>query len=132
MKFEDYEMYVHANEYNLCKTPDDPDWTHSDVKRQDYTTTFASGDPVSMIIASAKHFIPKDQVTILFAIRDENGNVLSEYCAAETVNWYQWWVKEYPFATLNIPMMPKEAGNYQLCLYFNGKYVTEIDFTITE
>lgn len=131
-KFEDYEMLVDFSEYYLCKTPSDPDWKYSDVKRQDYTTTFASGDPVSMIIKTATHYIPRDNVSILYAIRDENGNLLCELSEVETVNWYQLWVTHYPYTTLDIPLMPKEAGTYQLCLYFNYQSVTTIEFTITE
>lgn len=130
--FDSYSMLVNMCEYDLFVTPSDPDWDYKEVDRNDYTTTFASGDPVSMLIKTATHFIPRDEVSILYVIRDENGNVIAELSEAQTVNWYQLWVDAYPYATLDIPKLPKEAGNYTLCLYFNYRYVTEIDITVTE
>lgn len=131
-KFNSYEMLVDYSEYYLCKTPSKEGWKYSDVKRQDYTTTFAAGDPVSMIIKTATHYIPRDNITILYAIRDGEGNLICELSKAEIVNWYQLWQADYPYTTLDIPLLPKESGTYLLCLFFNYKYVTEIEFTITE
>lgn len=131
-KFEDYEMLVDFSDYYLCKTPENPNWKYSDVKRQDYTTTFAPGEPVSMIIKTATHFIPRETVNILYVIRDAEGNAICELSASENVNWYQLWVDHYPYTTLDIPQVPQEPGTYKLCLYFNYKYVTIVEFTISE
>lgn len=131
-KFEDYSIQVDFSDYYLCQTPENPDWKYSDVKTNEYTTDFKVGEKVSIIMKTATHFIPRDTVNILYVIRDINGNVLCELSASEDVNWYQMWAATYPYATMDVPMVPEEPGTYQLCLYFNYQYVTVIEFTVSE
>ena len=49
------------------------------------------------------------------------------------MTWWDMWVDEdHHFCELDLPNVPTEAGNYTLALYFNGKAIMAIEFTITE
>ena len=63
---------------------------------------------------------------------DAEGNVLPEYIATETVDWYQLWSSTYPYADLTIPKTPQTPGKYSLYLYFDGGAVVILNFTISE
>ena len=119
--------------YYLCKTPTKEGWEPKNVKQDNYTTTFKLGDPISILIKSPGHWLPKGvQVSVLFVIRDESGSVVTSLTDLQQINWYSFWEGRYPWASFDIPHVPTSAGNYTLSLYFNHSIVTSMEFTVTE
>lgn len=132
-KYTDHDILVDYSTFNLCKTPSDSDWRYDDVSKDEYTTTFAPGDKISMIIKSSSHFLPRDTISILYVIRDENGSVIHDLISLVTdVSWYNLWQGQYPYTNLDIPKVPSTPGSYTLDMYWNFQAVTSIDFTIAE
>lgn len=130
--FDAYECKVVNWTFNLCKTPNRDNWSYQSIPTSAYTTTFKLGESISILIHSTKHYIPRDQITILYVIRDAEGNVISELTDDQDLNWYQMWVNTYPNTALTVPKIPTESGEYTLYLYFNGFAVGNVTFTVTE
>lgn len=130
--FTAHESYVNRWTFKLCKTPEKENWTYNNVSANMLTSTFTAADKVSFIIKSNGHYYTRGEKTILYVIRDAEGNVLPEYIATETVDWYQLWSSTYPYADLTIPKTPQTPGKYSLYLYFDGGAVVILNFTISE
>jgi hypothetical protein len=120
---------------NLLKTPEKQNWNHTDVYKAMYTTTFAPGDGISVLMYYMKDFyIRHEDITVMFVIRDENGTVLSDYIAMANLDWRDdlWNGPNYHYCGLNVPQVPTEPGSYTLGIYFDGLAVTSVGFTIAE
>lgn len=133
-KFQAFYPLHHQMYINLLKTPENPNWNNSTVGNKDFTTTFTSGDKISMLIYYAHDFYVKhEDITIMYVIRNSEGKVLSEHIGRENVDWRDlWWGGDYHFAEFDIPSVPTEPGEYTLYLYFDGGAITKVSFTITE
>lgn len=118
---------------HLLKTPNG-NWTYESVGDAAFTDKFSSGDSISMVLrANANFYIPEDEITLLYVIRDSNGNIISELISQESGDWCDlWYDGDYHYAELNIPKVPTEAGKYSLSLYINSDAVTVITFSIVE
>ena len=114
------------------KTPSDSNWTYESIDPSAFTSTFASGDSISVVLkASTKFYLPKDEVEILYVIRDGEGNVLSEYISQAKKGWEDiWYAGDYQIGELDVPSVPKEPGEYSLSIYFNNAAITYTTFTI--
>ncbi len=120
---------------HLLKTPEVENWTHSNVSQANYTTTFASGEPISVFLYYMKNFyIRHENITVMYVIRDESGKVLTDHIGLENLDWRDdmWRGQNYHYCGLDVPSVPTEAGTYTLGVYFNGYAVTNVEFTITE
>ena len=120
---------------NMLKTPEIANWNHTHVNQGMYTTTFAPGDGVSVLMYYMKDFyIRHEDITVMYVIRDENGNVLSEYIAIENLDWRDdlWNGPNYHYCALDVPLVPTEPGKYILGIYFDGQAMTAAEFTIGE
>ena len=132
--FQQYNLLAEEIVANLLVTPEVEGWTYRDVTEEDFTTTFTQAQPISLFLHADKefHFLRED-VNLLYVIRDENGNVLSELTAQETRSWWDMWVDvDHHYCELDLPNIPQNPGEYSLALYFNGYAVLSMDFTITE
>ena len=120
---------------DLLKTPEIANWNHSHVNKSMYTTTFQSGDGISVLMYFMHDFyIRHENIQVMYVIRDENGRVLSDHIAIENRDWRDdlWNGPNYHYCALDIPSVPTEPGNYTLGIYFNGLAITAVEFTITE
>ena len=117
----------------LLKTPDEEGWTHESVGNDVFTDTFQSGDPISIVLKSGDNFhLPKMNISVLYVIRNSDGNVLPDHIATETVDWKDlWYDGDYHNCELDLPSVPKEAGSYSVSIYFNNQAVTSTNFTIS-
>lgn len=133
MIYENYQsrfLFVH-----LLKTPAKENWTHKDVYQSDYTTTFQSGDSISMLLYYMVDFyLYHEDITVMYVIRDAEGNVISDLIGMENLDWRDdmWNGPNYHYCCLNIPNVPTEPGTYTLGLYFDGMAMASMEFTITE
>jgi len=119
---------------HLLKTPEEEDWTIETVGEDAFTDTFQAGDSISLVLTANDNFyLPEMDISVLYVIRDGNGNVLSQYISSETRDWKAlWYDDDYHNGELDIPKVPEEPGDYSLSLYFDHQAVTAINFTITE
>lgn len=120
---------------NLLKTPEKQNWNHTDVSKAMYTTSFAPGDGISVLMYYMKDFyIRHEDITVMYVIRDENGTILADYIAMENLDWRDdlWNGPNYHYCGLNVPQIPTEPGSYTLGIYFDGLAVTSVGFTIAE
>ena len=120
---------------NLFKTPQKSGWNHKDISKSMYTSTFASGERISVLMYYMRDFyIRHEDITVMFVIRDENGKVLADHIAMENMDWRDdlWNGPNYHYCGLDIPSVPTQPGKYTLDIYFDGLTITSVDFTITE
>ena len=130
--FEKHGLSADKITADLLKTPSDSQWTYETADPAAFTSTFSSGDSISVVLkASTKFYLPKDEMEILYVIRDGEGNVLSEYVSQAKKNWEDiWYAGDYQIGELDVPSVPKEPGEYSLSIYFNNAAITYTTFTI--
>lgn len=118
----------------LVKTPEDTYWHFGKLSSDAVSDTFARGESISIVLhASTDFYLPGAQrMDILYVIRDAYGNVIPELMAETTDYWKDlWYPGDYHYAELDVPNIPSAPGNYTLNLYFNGCFIAEVSFTIT-
>ena len=118
----------------LVKTPEDTYWHFGKLSSDAVADTFAQDESISIVLhASTDFYLPGAQrMDILYVIRDAYGNVIPELMAETTDYWKDlWYPGDYHYAELDVPNIPSAPGNYTLNLYFNGCFITEVSFTIT-
>lgn len=92
-----------------------------------FTNTFASTDRIYMKINLSKRYTRSDdEILILFVTRDADGNVI--FNSNTTLQWNNLWDSRE--CILAIPYTPDEPGDYSICIYFNGQFITEENYTI--
>lgn len=92
-----------------------------------YTDTFVPTDRIYMKINLSKRpSASTDETLILFVTRDAEGNVI--FNSNTTLEWSDLWNSRE--CILAIPYTPDEPGDYSICIYFNGQFVTEETYTI--
>jgi len=117
---------------HLLKTPAEQDWTYESIDNDDFTDTFSSGDPISVVLQGTVGFyIPDADINAMYVIRDAEGNVRYDLVTQETLNWKDLWYDGDPrYGELDLPVAPAEAGSYTVEIYFNDFALTSADFTI--
>lgn len=117
---------------NMLKTPEKEGWSYKDITKDDYASTFRSGDKLSVVLHAGMNFyIPDDPMNVLFVIRDGDGNVVTDLIGQEQTDWKTLWLNtDYHYCELDLPKSPTEPGKYSLSVYFNGHAVTVTTFTI--
>lgn len=118
----------------MLVTPKDPNWSYKTIGADYATTTFTSGQNISVLLyLKVNFYLPRDNTSILYVIRDSEGKVISDLIAKENHIWYDmWWNNNYHYCELNVPAAPTDPGQYNLSIYFNGMAITSVDFTVTE
>lgn len=112
-------------QFFMCERPSGSSWTHKDVTS--YTTTFAAGTNAAFVIFLNRTYdVSYEDVVAAFVITDENGQIVS--ITSSTEAWSNMWYKNY--CELDIPTIPENPGNYNICIYFNGMFVTNQSFSV--
>ena len=125
--FDQYSLPASHIDVYLGKTPTAEKWSYRDVEK---TTSFASGESVTMVLNATKKFYTyAENVDITFVVRNASGQAVLELANSYTKVWQKLWDNYY--ATLSVPAMPTTAGNYTMELYFNGDFVSSNAFSIT-
>ena len=129
-----HALSAHKITGKLLNTPAKDGWSYKDVSKNDYTSTFASGSKISIMLhATVNFYIPEEAINVMYVIRDGEGKVLSELIAQKTMDWYSMWINtDYHYCELDIPKVPTEPGDYTVSVYFDGMAVSVISFSITE
>ena len=127
--FSGYGVTAASMEFHLCLAPNLDDWSYDDVPAGEYTTAFASGDQVGLIIHLLEAYESStDPVSITYLIRDENGVPVSIRKDAAQA-WDSTWSDGY--CHLNLPPLPTTPGAYKLELFFNNASITAAPITFT-
>lgn len=127
--FNKFSLSASKIESSLCRTPEKANWTYKDVDNDAYTNKFQIGESAALVLHAQKKFnLTKEDISILFVIRDADGNVLVDFLATQTKNWKSMWSNLR--APLELPYMPDQPGSYSVTVYFNGCFATKADFTI--
>ncbi len=119
----------------LVKTPADSFWHFGKLDKDAVTDQFKVGEKISAVLhCSTDFYLPGGQpIEILYVVRDAYGNVLPDLVAEQADYWKDiWFDGDYHYAELDIPKLPGKAGNYVLSIYFNGKFMADVSFTLTE
>ena len=69
-----------------------------------------------------------DSITVQFVIRDFSSN-LKAYSYV-TTTWNEMWSDSH--TEINVPVIPEVAGDYIITMYFNGKFVSQKAFSLSE
>lgn len=119
---------------NLLVTPSKANWSYKNVGKNNYTTTFKSGQKVSMLLrATVDFYLPRDNTSILCYVKDSQGNVISSTIYTKTDTWYHMWDNtNYHYYEMDIQNTPTAPGEYTVYLLFNGNIATTKTFTIKE
>ena len=129
------DLYSQYFFVNMLRTPAKENWNHIDVNQGMYTSSFKSGEGISVLMYFMQNFyIRHENIQVMYVIRDENNNVLADFISMENRDWRDdmWNGPNYHYCGLEVPLVPTEPGNYTLGIYFNGYAVTSLNFTITE
>ena len=118
----------------LLRTPEKNNWTKADIREEDYTTQFSVGDNISVLLScSARFFIPEDPISIMFVIRNADGDVDAKLISETEDDWHDLWVHyDTQSGELDIPTVPTQPGDYTVSIYFNGKFVATTAFSIVQ
>ena len=111
--------------YNI--TADDMTVQLYEAGNLEYKNSFTTKDDIFMKLNLSKRpGSSSDRVVILFATRDDAGNIVNS--STTTLTWDNLWT--YRECILDIPYTPEGAGTYHICIYFNGQLVTDQTYTI--
>lgn len=118
---------------SLCPTPKKENWTYKDIGKNDYTSKYAPGSKVSIVIYSSERAKSSDdEYEVMFVIRDSEGNVLADLIKTTTATWNELWNNRTRYCTLDLPAIPGIPGKYTVQIYFNSHLLVEKSLTITE
>lgn len=126
-RFSAYSIDWDEMTFHMLKTPEKANWTYRDVRNEPYTSTFNIGDKASFLVV-LDHWQDesRDEIVILYVIRDEEGNLVS--ADTVTTTWLKMWDNGY--CELDVPSIPDVAGAYTMDIFYNGYFVTTQNFTV--
>ena len=126
--FEAYDLKQSDITIRLCKTPASSSWSYKDIADEDYVNSFSSGQKISMVLTAASKPSNSDkEVTLTYAIYDENDNLVS--FSHDSQIWRSMWYQNH--CELDISGIPAEIGTYKVVLLINGAEVGSQKFAIT-
>jgi len=118
---------------SLCPTPNKSNWTYKDIADNEYTATHGIGSRVSMVLYSPnKADRSNDSISVMFVIRDSEGNPLPTMTNVVTTTWNDLWNNRSRYCSLDIPKIPGTAGEYTVEVYFNRQLVVTKTLTVID
>lgn len=115
---------------SLWAEPSNEDWTYYDLN--DHRNTFSAEESIAVCIEVNAVNASDDTVTLLYAVRDENGQIVND--VSRDLAWNDLWYNRRHANAVPLPAAQgKDAvpGNYTLEVYVNGKLLASIGFTVT-
>lgn len=117
---------------SFCPTPNKSKWTYKDIADDAYTATYTPGSKVSMVLYStSKAGRSNDDISVMFVIRDSQGNAIPQLTNTLTANWNDLWNNRSRYCSLNLPAIPEADGQYTVEVYFNRALVVTKNLTIS-
>ncbi len=125
--FNNYGVTAEGMVWQMCIAPNDPDWVWWSVSK--FQDTFAVGQKAGFVVRLTNRYgVSGDPVTIVYAVRDAEGKLVSTHTATDT--WSNMWFQFY--GEFDAPALPQTPGQYSMDIYFNGASVHHQSFTVTE
>lgn len=108
-------------------------WNYFNTPSNAFGDTFKPGQSISLVLkVSANFYLDDDPVSILYVIRDEDGNVLPDLTVAKEANWAHLWdASDYHYASLDACKAPTQPGSYTLFMYMDGMAAASAPFTVS-
>lgn len=114
---------------SLWIEPDKADWTYYDLNNN--RTSFSPEQKIAVCVEVNAVNQSDDTVTLLYAVRDESGNVVND--VSRELAWDSLWYNRRHANAVPLPAAQGEAsaaGSYTLEIYINGKLLASTGFTI--
>ena len=118
---------------SFCPTPSKENWTYKDIADSAYTSTYAPGAKVSLLLYSPdKAGRSGENVSVMFVFRDAEGNILPDLTGVVTDTWNDLWGDRTRYCGLDLPKIPAAAGQYTVDVYFNTQFMISKTLNVTE
>ena len=128
-EYSGYTVTRNNFSFGMCRTPNDANWDYKDVPYSAYTRVFKPGQRASFVIfLNRKYGTSSEMIHTTFAFYNSDGKLIDICTSSRT--WTDMWYKSY--CEMDIPRLPLDAGSYNIRIYFNGEYVTNQSFSISE
>ncbi len=129
-RFDSYGVTWENFSFRMCWTPDRADWRWYNLYESNFSNTFKVGEKASFVLKlDTNYHDDQDNIATMFVVRDADGKVVSA-TNGRTRIWVAMWDDRY--SELDMPAMPQTPGEYSVDIYFNGAWVTNEKFTVTE
>lgn len=113
----------------LCIRPEAGNWNAEEVPEEQFVSVFAPGQKIGLVLRCDKEpDIAEEMLVVRFVFYNSDGTLL--YVIEERLLWSDIWAGS--ICGLDVPWLPEEAGEYRVCIYFAGQYVTELTFSVSE
>ena len=114
--------------FQLCRRPGD-EWDWNNIADADFTSSYKLGDSIGFVgTLDGEYASSDDNITAQFVIRDFSGNLVT--VSHNTRTWNEMWSDAH--TEINVPELPTVAGDYMITMYFNGKFVSQKAFSLSE
>ena len=129
-KFDNFGLTSEQVSARLLVTPELQNWRFESISEDDFTDTFAVGDPISIVLQSDSGFyLPGNEVRILYLYTDAFGNAIADLVHQEKMYWKNIG-GDAKTGELDIPIAPDAPGNYLLNIFIDNKAVAQAPLTI--
>lgn len=111
----------------LCLQPEEDvrDWPV--YLQENHRTAFTFGENAAVLLqANEQTEVFEDAVLVQFVINNASGQPL--HMNSASMIWSGMWQDGY--CCLALPYLPEASGEYILTLYFDGQFVTALEFTV--
>ena len=110
----------------LYLAPEAENWTYMDLAT--LRDTFAPDESIAVAIESVSGIQSADEeISVLYVIRDADGAPVAT--TTQTAQWADLWTGN--LHTAQGPQTPQQAGEYEMEVYFNGRLLDNIGFTVS-
>lgn len=116
---------------SLWTLPSKEDWNYTDLSN--VKTYFGVDEKIAACIEINAVNASDDEVTLMYVIRDEDGNVVND--VSKTLPWNDVWYSRRHASEIPLPAAqgePSAAGSYRLEIYVNGKLLASAGFQIAQ
>ncbi len=122
--FSSYGVSADNTYISLWKEPSASDWTYRSLSTR--KSTFSAEEGIAVCLQANNRSTSDDEIRILYVIRDEEGNVVSD--ASTNTTWDSMW---YRLRHTSAIPNPGVSGNYTLEIYVDRQLLKRIGFTIS-
>jgi len=113
----------------LCIRPEGNNWSAAEIPEDQFVSVCVPGQKMGLVLrCDFEPEMSEETVTILFVFYDTDGTLL--YMNQLQMSWSDLW--DGTLCQLDIPWLPEALGEYSVCLYFNGQFVSELTFSVSE
>ena len=124
-------LTVESGYISLWVAPEGSNWTYTDLTN--HTDKFKTTDQIAVCLEVRAVDSSADEITLTYAIRDENGTVVNDI--SRTMAWNDMWYSRRHASAIPLPAAASQTsvpGKYTLEIYVNSQLLASAAFTVTE